>query len=59
MPDPRTIYLQPWCDECERLSRGGDDGRTWCDHDAWGKCSDCGAKAVRYTTRKKEASDAG
>ena len=48
--DPKVIWLQPWCEGCQRHS--GYEGRNWCDHDVWGKCDECGRKAVRYETRK-------
>lgn len=55
MPDPSEIWLQPWCDRCERNS--GEQGRLWCQDDVWGRCDECGASAVKYslsTGRKKE-----
>jgi hypothetical protein len=42
-----VIYLQPWCDKCERASGNG-DGRMWFQNDAWGKCDDCDRKFVKY-----------
>jgi hypothetical protein len=47
MDDPQEIYLQPWCDECERS--GHHDGRMWCEDDVWGECEEgCGRKSVKY-----------
>ena len=54
MDDPKEIWLQPWCDECERTgihdSVGPSEGRQWCQDDVWGKCDaiDCDQKSVRY-----------
>jgi hypothetical protein len=39
-----TIWLQPWCDKCDR-SPG--DGRVWSADDEWGPC-ECGAMPVKY-----------
>lgn len=39
-----TIYLQPWCDGC---NRSGED-RTWCRDNVWEDCEECGKKPVRY-----------
>lgn len=44
--DHKEIWLQPWCDGCDRCSR--DDGRQWCLDDVWGKCDECGSASVRY-----------
>ncbi len=41
-----VIWLQAWCDGCQEHC--GDDGRTWCSHDAWGPCEECGRKPVKY-----------
>ena len=48
MPDPKEIWLQPWCDECERTS--GEPGRLWCDEDVWGRCEaiDCDKPSVLF-----------
>lgn len=46
MPDPKEIWLQPWCDGCQRHS--GNQGRLWCEDDVWGKCDECGAPSVKY-----------
>jgi hypothetical protein len=40
----KTIWLQPWCDGCERSS----EDRLWCQDDVWSYCDECGAPAVRY-----------
>ena len=46
--DPSEIYLQPWCDKCER---DPGDGRMWAPDDPWIEC-DCGRKSVRYVMAK-------
>ena len=43
MSEHQTIWLQPWCDECQR--RGVD--RTWCQDAVYDPC-DCGAMPVKY-----------
>lgn len=42
----QTIWLQPWCDGCEKHCRG--EGRLWCPDDAWGRCDECGRQPVKY-----------
>jgi hypothetical protein len=42
-----TIWLQPWCDHCDRILDGG-DGRQWCKYEVWGPCEECGRKPVKY-----------
>jgi predicted nucleic acid-binding Zn ribbon protein len=49
--DHPVIYLQPWCDECERCQERY-EGRMWCQDDAWGECPDCDRKAVKYVLAK-------
>ncbi len=41
-----VIWLQPWCDGCEKHSSG--EGRQWCQDDAWGQCEECDQKSERY-----------
>lgn len=41
-----TIWLQPWCDGCEKHAYG--EGRLWCQDDVWGKCDECDAMPVKY-----------
>ncbi len=50
MTDPKEIYLQPWCADCERASvkSGSDVGRCWAEDDPWTKCDECDRPAVRY-----------
>lgn len=43
-----VIYLQPWCDGCQK-DAWGSDGRQWCEDDPWGQCEECDRKAVKYT----------
>ena len=45
---PNTIWLQPWCEDCEKSSYSPENGRLWCQDDVWGKCEDCDRKSVRY-----------
>lgn len=42
----KTIWLQPWCDRCEKSAYG--DGRQWCQDDVWSKCGECGKPSVKY-----------
>ena len=48
-----AVFLAPAC-------AADDSGRAWAEDDAWGKCPDCGARAVTYAPvwdwlRKPEA----
>lgn len=43
----KTIWLQPWCDGCEK-NFYGIEGRMWCQDDVWGKCDECEEKSVKY-----------
>lgn len=45
--EPATIWLAPWCAECERKCFD-DQGRTWCEDEVYGPCDDCGARPVKY-----------
>jgi hypothetical protein len=47
MSQHETIWLQPWCDNCDRNVCNGGDGRMWCQDNVWDPC-ECGAKPVRY-----------
>lgn len=47
MTDHAKIWLQPWCEGCERHSYSG-DGRQWCQDDAWDKCDECGQLSAMY-----------
>ena len=58
-PVDGTIWLQPWCAECERDS---DEPRLWCGDDVWGCCEwwkrgggDCHCKSIRYDPIEEEA----
>lgn len=55
MSDPKEIWLQPWCDECERHARYPDAGRLWAPDDPWTKCDDCDRKPVRYVLAELES----
>jgi hypothetical protein len=48
-----TIWLQPWCGECQLKSWDSDSGRQWCEDDVWEPCEECGAKPVKYVLAKK------
>ena len=50
--NPKTIWLQPWCYDCEGIGKQFDTGRLWAEDDPWGKCDDCGRKAVKYIIAK-------
>jgi hypothetical protein len=44
MTEYETIWLQPWCDDCEMH-----EDRTWCQDNVWEDgCETCGAKPVEY-----------
>ena len=44
----QTIWLQPWCYECEMSSiKNGGEGRLWCQDNPWDDCP-CGATPVLY-----------
>jgi formate dehydrogenase maturation protein FdhE len=45
MSDHQTIWLQPWCEDCDNNSY---DDRQWSENDNWGQCPDCGAMPVKY-----------
>lgn len=51
---PRVIWLQPWCEECDR---NPGDGRMWCHDDVWGTCDDCGKKAIRYVMSQQKVEE--
>jgi len=42
-----VIWLQPWCDGCEKNAYGS-DGRQWCEDDVWSKCDECEQASVKY-----------
>lgn len=50
--NPKCIWLQPWCAECDAADQNFDTGRLWSEDDPWGKCQDCGRKAVKYVLPK-------
>ena len=43
------IYLQPWCEGCQKFSASG-EGRQWCRDDVWVQCDEvgCKQKTVQY-----------
>jgi hypothetical protein len=45
MTSHTTIWLQPWCAECDRSSY---EGRQWCEDNVWDKCDNCDALPVKY-----------
>jgi len=64
MNNPKEIYLQPICPECDVELPGGDpnyEGRQWCTDSVWDSdCDGCGREVLtpRYvlTTDMKEHS---
>ena len=54
--NPKTIWLQPWCYDCEGDGKQFDTGRLWAGNDVWGACADCGREAVEYVIGKDKAS---
>ena len=54
MSDPSEIWLQPWCDGCEKYCYGG-EGRQWCQDDIWGSCGECDKKAIKYVAEAQLA----
>jgi hypothetical protein len=47
--DHATIWLQPWCNGCDKHAFGVDSGRQWCEDEVWDDCEECGAKPVKYS----------
>lgn len=45
----KTIWLQPWCRDCEHHDKQSDTGRLWCQDDVWGKCDECGRPSVKFS----------
>jgi len=44
--DPKTIWLQPWCGQCDLHVY---EGREWCeDGGVFDKCEGCGKQPVKY-----------
>jgi hypothetical protein len=54
MNEPDEIWLQPWCDDCEKNC--GVEGRNWCQDDVWGECDECGRKSVKFVRAPKDES---
>jgi hypothetical protein len=54
----KVIWLQPWCDGCEKHCNSG-EGRLWCQDDVWGQCDECDRKPVKYIIAAAPASTAG
>jgi hypothetical protein len=50
-----TIWLQPWCDGCDKHAYGS-DGRMWCQDDVWGHCEECGRPPVKYSITADQSS---
>lgn len=48
MKDPKIIWLEPSCDECENARNRYDDGRTWCQDNVYDPCEYCGRQATKY-----------
>jgi hypothetical protein len=48
-----TIWLQPWCGECELRAWDIETGRQWCQDNPWEDC-ECGAKPVKYVLAEKD-----
>lgn len=49
---PLEIWLQPWCDECDRRAHDIESGRTWCQDPVYDAC-ECGARPLRYVLESK------
>lgn len=49
-----VIWLQAWCDGCDK-NCWGSDGRQWCADDAWGGCEECERKPVKYVRDESHA----
>lgn len=52
-----TIWLQPWCDGCEKMSCAG-DGRMWCQDEVFGNCEECGRPPVKYALAGEQPANA-
>lgn len=50
-----VIWLQAWCDGCDK-NAWGSDGRQWCQDDAWSGCEGCERKSVKYILADSHAS---
>ena len=50
-----SIWLQPWCDGCDKQCWGS-DGRQWCENDAWSGCEGCERQSVKYVLADSHAS---
>ena len=51
-----TIWLQPWCDGCDKGAYDAESSRQWCRDEVWGPCEECGRKPVSYTITRPEKS---
>lgn len=51
-----TIWLQPWCDQCESMAG---EGRMWCQDEVWGDCEECGRHPVKYDLAPTTKTDQG
>lgn len=47
---PREIWLSPHCEKCSFLV----DEVTWCRHNIYDACPDCGKKSIRYVIDKRQ-----
>ena len=57
MINPKEIWLQPWCDECEHIWRVSGVMRHWsAKSDEFRQCGkfNCGAKPVKYVLDQQE-----
>ena len=49
MNEHKEIWLQPWCEGCDKdANTGWNGGRQWCEDDVWDTCEGCEQKSVRY-----------
>jgi len=46
-PEHPVIWLQPWCDDCEKSHYRG-EGRMWCEDSVFETCEECGREPVKY-----------
>jgi len=51
--EPKEIWLQPWCSDCEAEYLDGDENRFWSEANH-GDCEVCGAKPSHYVLTKED-----
>ena len=52
----KIIWLQPWCDACDRYDNYE---RLWCQDNVWDNCEACGRPAVKYVLASDQPAEPG